>query len=129
MSFFIFFKDLLSRFTSSDTNAKNVFDHYFFDLKYYLNKDASVANFAHLLNIKPEKLDQIAFNNYACSCEILINEYRLKQFLEELESPINSSLSIESVLKFSGFENNDKFVDFVKSKQNSSQLISNSQNK
>ena len=86
-------------------------------VKYYLNKDASIQDLSNLLNISTQKLDQISIKNYACSCELLINEYRYKQFLEELESSINSNLSVESILKFSGFEDNIKFVDFIKSKQ------------
>ena len=120
MSLFIFFKDLLSRFKSSDTNAKDVFDHYFFDLKYYLNKDASVEQFAHLLNYKSEKLDRIAITYYGNEFDLLINEYRYKHFLKEFESPYNKDLSIESVIKFSGFDSNENFVEYVKEIQEKS---------
>ena len=120
MSLFIFFKDLLSRFKSSDTNAKDVFDHYFFDLKYYLNKDASVEQFAHLLNYKSEKLDRIAITYYGNEFDLLINEYRYKHFLREFESPYNKDLSIESVIKFSGFDSNENFVEYVKEIQEKS---------
>ena len=111
MSLFIFFKDLLSRFKSSDTNAKDVFDHYFFDLKYYLNKDASVEQFAHLLNYKSEKLDRIAITYYGNEFDLLINEYRYKHFLREFESPYN---------KDSGFDSNENFVEYVKEMQEKS---------
>ena len=117
MSLFIFFKDLLSRFKSSDKNAKNVFDHYFFDLKYYLNKDASVEHFAHLLNCKSEKLDKISITYYGNEFDLLINENRYKHFLSEFESPFNTNLSIESIIKFSGFESNEDFVEYVKEMQ------------
>jgi hypothetical protein len=117
MSLLIYFKEIILKFRSSDAHDKNVFDHYFFDLKYYLNKDASIQDLSNLLNISTQKLDQISIENYACSCELLINEYRYKQFLEELDSSINSNLSVESILKFSGFKDNIKFVDFIKSKQ------------
>jgi len=120
MSLFIFFKDLLSRFKSSDTNAKDVFDHYFFDLKYYLNKDASVEQFAHLLNYKSEKLDRIAITYYGNEFDLLIKEYRYKHFLREFESPYNKDLSIESVIKFSGFDSNENFVEYVKEIQEKS---------
>ena len=128
MSVFNFFKDFFSKFRPSDATAKDVFDHYFFDLKYYLHKEASVEHFAHLLNSNPEKINQISFENYTCSCELLISEYRYKQFLEELESPLNSSLTIESLLKISGFENDKQFIDFVQSKLSFSQSVSHSFN-
>jgi hypothetical protein len=62
-------------------------------------------------------LDKISKVNYNCFFETLLNEYRYNHLLNELESPINSNLTIESILKLSGFENNGKFKEFVKSKK------------
>ena len=117
MSLIIYLKDIISKFRSSDTHDKNVFDHYFFDLKYYLNKDASVEHFADLLNSNPEKLDRIAQTYYSNAFHLLINEYRYKHFLSEFESPFNTNLSIDSIIKFSGFESNENFVEYVKEMQ------------
>ena len=64
MSLLFYVKNIISKFRSSEAHDKNVFDHYFFDLKYYLNKDASVEHFADLLNSNPEKLDRIAHTYY-----------------------------------------------------------------
>ena len=126
MSLFYFLKDFISKYRLNDPNSKTVFDHYFFDLKYYLRKDASIQDLSNLLNISVQKLDQIALENYACSCELLINENRYKHLITELESPINSSLTIESIIKLSGFENNIKFSDFVKSKESTALSINES---
>ena len=114
MSLLIYLKDIISKFRSSDAQDKNVFDHYFFDLKYYLNKDASVEHFAGLLNSNPEKLDRIATTYYSNAFHLLINEHRYKHFLSEFESPFNSNLSIDSIIKFSGFESYEDFVEYVK---------------
>ena len=126
MSVFKFLKDFISKFRPSDASPKDVFDHYFFDLKYYLHKDASVEHFAHLLNSNSEKINQISFDYYACSCELLINEFRYKHLITELESPLNSCLTIDSILKLSGYANNQKFVDYVESKEASALLIKQS---
>ena len=126
MSLFYFLKDFISKYRLNDPTSKTVFDHYFFDLKYYLRKDASIQDLSNLLNISVQKLDQIALENYACSCELLINENRYKHLITELESPINSSLTIESIIKLSGFENNIKFSDFVKSKESTALSINES---
>ena len=117
MSLIIYLKVIISKFRSSDAHDKNVFDHYFFDLKYYLNKDASVEHFADLLNSKPEKLDRIANAYYSNAFHLLINEYRYKHFLSEFESPFSANLSIDSIIKLSGFESNENFVAYVKEKQ------------
>ena len=126
MSLFYFLKDFISKYRLNDPTSKTVFDHYFFDLKYYLRKDASIQDLSNLLNISVQKLDQISIENYACSCELLINEYRYKHLIAELESPLNSSLTIESIIKLSGFENNIKFSDFVKSKESTALSINES---
>lgn len=112
-----FFKDFILKARFNDPSSKNVFDHYFFDLKYYLHKEASKENFAILLNISPEQLEQISKVSYNSSFEVLLNEHRYIHFMNELNSTINSNLSLESILKLCGYENNVEFVDFVKQKQ------------
>ena len=81
MSLFYFLKDFISKYRLNDPTSKSVFDHYFFDLKYYLHKDASIKDLSNLLNISVQKLDQISIENYACSCELLINEYRYRHLI------------------------------------------------
>ncbi len=124
MSFSNFFNNLLLKYRSTDPNNKIVFDHYFFDLKYYLHQDSSGEEFSILLNISIEKLDQITHQNYGCSFHTLLNECRYRHLIDELESPINSNLTIESIIKLSGFNGNENFVDFIKLKQDSA-LLSN----
>ena len=126
MSLFYFLKDFISKYRLNDPTSKSVFDHHFFDLKYYLHKDASIKDLSNLLNISIQTLDQITTENYAFSCELLINKYRYKHLIAELESPLNSSLTIESIIKLSGFENNIKFSDFVKSKESTALSINES---
>jgi len=117
MSLFSFFKTLFSKRHLSNNDSKSVFNHYFFDLKYYLHKDASTEDFSSLLEISPEKLDQFSKANYSIPFELLLNEHRYIHFMKELDNSVNSNLSFESIIKLCGYENNDKFVDFVKEKR------------
>jgi hypothetical protein len=119
MSLYHFFKDFFLKYRQNEPTDKTVFDHYFFDSKYYLHPTASIEDFSKLLNISPHHLDNISKVNYDCLFESLLNEHRYNHLLNELESPINSNLTFESILKLSGFENNGKFIAFVKSKNNS----------
>jgi len=123
MSLIHFFKDYFLKFRENDATSKNVFDHYFFDLKYYLHKDASIEDFSILLNVCPEQLDQISRTFYNSSFEILINEHRYIHFMNELESPVNSNLSFDSIIKLCGYENNNKFVEYVNEKNGKSFTI------
>ena len=116
MSIFIFFKDLFAKHRLNNTTSENVFDHYFFDLKYYTHKEASIEDLSKLLNISIQKLDQISLAKYDCSFDMLLNETRYNHLIAELESPLNSNLTIDSILKLSGYTSNQKFIDYVESK-------------
>jgi hypothetical protein len=119
MSLFNYFKDFIAKCRLNDPTSKTVFDHYFFDLKYYLHQDTSNEEFSTLLNITNEKLDQITHQNYGSSFQTLLNECRYRHVLEEVESPINSQMSMESIVRLSGFKDSGKFVDFIKTKEES----------
>lgn len=118
MSILIYFKDLFSKFRENDTTSKNVFDHYFFGSKYYLNPTASTKDFSVLLNISSEQLDKISKVYYNCLFETLLNEYRYRYFLDELNNPINSNLTMDSIIKLSGYDDKDEFLEIVKNHKN-----------
>ena len=84
-----------------------------------------IKYFSHLLKVRAEKVDEISTVYYALSFQLLVNEYRYKHFVEEIENPINANLSIESIINLCGFDSNDNFVDYVKEKRriNQSQMI------
>jgi AraC-like DNA-binding protein len=114
MSLVNFFVGLIGKHRKTNAPLKNVFDHYFFDLKYYLHKDASIQDFALLLDVSSEKLNKIAEVNYNLSFPSLINEYRYRHCIVEFENPLNENLPIDSIIKLCGYTTNDKFVEFVK---------------
>ncbi len=122
MSLFNFFVGLMEKQPSDVAPIKNVFDHYFFDLKYYLQKDASIKYFSHLLKVSAEKVDEISTVYYTLPFQILVNEYRYKHFIEEIENPINANLSVESIIHLCGFDSNDNFVEYVKEKRRINQF-------
>jgi len=117
MSIFNFFKVIIPQSHTKVANYKKVFDHYFFDLKYYLHKDACIENFSFLLNICTDDIIKITNSFYNLSFQELINENRYRHFLNELESPINSNLSIDSIVKLCGYDNCDKFIDYANAKR------------
>jgi hypothetical protein len=118
MFLFNLLKELFLKLRHNDATSKSVFDHYFFDSKYYLLPTASTEDFAPILNIDTHSLDKISVAYYGFTFSILINEYRYKHFMQELEHPYNENLTIESMIKLSGFENNESFVKYVKENAN-----------
>ena len=117
MSVLNIFKDFYSKYRQNDPTSKTVFDHYFFDSKYYLQPTASSEDFAPFLNIEGEILDKISMSYYGLSFIELINEYRYQHFMQELKHPFNENLTIDSLIKLSGFDNNESFVKYAKEKQ------------
>jgi AraC-like DNA-binding protein len=113
-----FFKDFFLKFRQKEPTSKNVFDHYFFDSKYYLLPNASIEDFASLLNISPDQLDCISKVYYNCLFKTLLNEYRYLYFLDELKNPINSNLTMDSIIKLSGYDDKDIFLEVVKKNSN-----------
>jgi hypothetical protein len=120
MSLFIFFKEYFSKFGLSNPTNKTVFDHYFFDHNYYLQKNASKEDFAPILNIDTQSLDKISMTYYGYPFTILINEYRYNHFVKELIHPINENLTLDSLIKLSGFDNNESFMKYVEEKKSKS---------
>ena len=108
-----FLKDLMPMSRIKVNDNKIVFDHYFFDLKYYLHKEACIEDFSLLLNMPTEDILKITNSSYCLSFQDLINENRYRHFLNELESPINSNLSIECIIKLCGYENSDNFINYA----------------
>jgi hypothetical protein len=117
MSLLSFFNGFIANYRFNYDTLKKLSDHYFFDLKYYLKQDASIEGFSHLLNISTEQLDQISKAHYSNSLDLLLNEYRYGHFLNEIQSPINDNLSLESIFKLCGFENNEKYIEYVQQKK------------
>lgn len=117
MSLLTYFNHLIAKHRFNNDSLKKLLAHYFFDLKYYLNQDASIEGFSHLLNISTEQLDQIAIALYSKSFDLLLNEYRYGHFMKEIQSPINDNLLLESIFKLSGFENNEKYIEYVQQKK------------
>jgi len=104
MSLFNFFVRFIKKYRSNGAPIKNLFDHYLFELKYYLKKDASIKYFSHLLKVNHEKVDEISTVYFTLPFQLLVNENRFMNFIEEIEIPINANLSIESIIHLNGFK-------------------------
>jgi len=112
-----FFTDFINVIFPSKLGFQNIFDHYFFEQKYYLHTSASVENFAKLLNTNADKLNYISKKYNLSSFNELIQQARYEHLLKEFKNPFNASLPIDSVIKLSGFHNNESFVNYAKEVQ------------
>ncbi len=115
MSLFTFLRGLVQHHSLKTPDLSKLFEYYFFDHKYYLHQDSTTENFASLLNISVEEVDHISTSFHGVNFTSLIDQQRYQFLIKELENPINSNLSIESVIKLCGFENIQTFYHSIKS--------------
>ncbi len=108
------FTDFINTLFPSKLGFQNIFEHYFFEQKYYLHTSASLQNFAKLLNTNADKLNHISNKYNSSSFEELIQQSRYEHLMKEFQNPFNASLPIDSVIKLSGFDNNESFVNYAK---------------
>ena len=116
MSLFTFLRGLVPNQNLKTPALSKLFKYYFFDHKYYLHQDSTIENFANLLKISVEEVDHISTSYHGVNFTALIDQHRYQFLIKELENPINSNLSIESVIKLCGFENIQSFYHSIKSK-------------
>lgn len=102
----------------SRLNLKSRFDHYFFDLKYFLRPSASDVDFSILVKLTVDQINKISLMYYSFNFNDLIVRNQYEHILKELENPVNADLPIESVMKSTGFDSNIKFVDFINTNKN-----------
>jgi hypothetical protein len=119
MSLYTYLKGFVAEYFSTKPSKKLVFDHHFFELKYYLRTTSCIENFAHLVDLSIEEVDHISIADYGVNFATLINKYRCLFLIKELDNPINSKLSFESIVNICGFENIESFVILLKQKNNS----------
>lgn len=80
MSLLSFFNGFIEKYRFNNDTLHKLLDHYFFDLKYYLNQAASIEGFSHLLNISTEQLDQISKAHYSKSFDLFIKRIQVWPF-------------------------------------------------
>jgi YesN/AraC family two-component response regulator len=81
----------------------NLFIKHFFYHKYYLKMDASLEDFAEIINLKPEAIRKLIAANYKLSFIELLNKNRVVAFKELVESNKLKNYTIEGIAKECGF--------------------------
>lgn len=117
MKFFDFFSNFLSNHSTVVNPDKETFDHYFFDLKYYLKPSASLEEFSNLLKISVIRVNNISQSHYFLTFDKLIYEHRYIHIMSEFNNPVNANMSLDAIVKLSGYEDGSSFADFIKKRK------------
>ena len=96
--------------TSEKINlTKDLFIISFFHKAYYSNKNASLEEFSNLLEISPEQLKAFILANYNATFTDLVNQSRIKMFVELIQNSENNNLTIEGLSEKAGFGSRQNF--------------------
>ena len=106
-----------------ETSNRFLFNHHFFNNRYYLQKSASDEYMAFILNITVSELNIIVKQSYDHDFKTLCDLYRFKHFWEEFTNPLNANLPVQSIISSCGFNSVDDFKDSMKEHKEESKII------
>lgn len=79
------------------------FLQYFIEQRYFTKNEASLEDFASLLNVKPSNLAQFVLDKYDLGFIDLINKLRVNYFFEIVQEEAYQNYTIDALAKLSGF--------------------------
>ena len=103
----------LSLLFKKKQREKALFDHHFFECKYYLHKSASEEHMVNILNISIHQLNEITLNHYKMNFNELCEKYKFEHFWSEVTNPLNGDLPVHSIIESSGFASNADFNNTI----------------
>ena len=89
--------------------SKDLFTISFFHKAYYANKDASLEEFSSLLEISPKQLKDFILASYNVTFIDLVNQNRVKLFVELIKDSENNNITIEGLSEKAGFGSRQNF--------------------
>lgn len=96
------FSELFNKQTFDQINDKK-FIEYFFQKCYFLQKDASLENFAKTYDFDVDDMYRFIYQNFQMSFNDLINKNRIEYFIEIAKENKYKNFTIEALAKESGF--------------------------
>lgn len=83
--------------------SKATFNDAFFNQLYYLNPDASLEDLSKKLGTSSENLYRYIYKNHTSGFNDLVNENRVKYFIEVVKSKKHSNYTIDALSQIAGF--------------------------
>lgn len=79
------------------------FEKLFFEDHYYLYPNVTAFDFSEISNVSVEKINEYTFQKYGLDFNQLCDQYRVKRFMEKVNSSVSDNLTVGSLVKGSGF--------------------------
>ena len=81
------------------------FEKLFFEDHYYLYPNVTASDFSEISNISAEKINEYTILKFGLDFNQLCDQYRVKRFMEKVNSSVSDNLTVGSLVKGSGFSN------------------------
>ncbi len=85
--------------------------------KIYKNPDLKLADVAHKIGIDPKVFTEFIRNEYEMSFTNFVNNFRVEEFKNQLDSPENKSFNLMGIASQSGFKSKATFYRVFKNKE------------
>jgi hypothetical protein len=79
------------------------FEKLFFEDHYYLYPNITSADFSTISNLTKEQINEYTNSKYGLDFNQLCDQYRVKRFMEKVNSSVSDNLTIGTLVKGSGF--------------------------
>ena len=103
---------LLGR-NSVQRRTDKIFQELFFAQYYYLSYGASESDFAGRMGMTQVQLVDYVQNRYGLGFNSLCDKYRVERFVDKIGDPKTENLTINTLIRASGFSNYDSFARAV----------------
>ena len=95
---------LLFKRASNETKINEIdFDFHFFNKMYYKNQTANLLEFSNIMGVSKDALFNHVYFKYSMSFDDLINQNRVKYFIDIMKQPESKNLTIDALGKEAGF--------------------------
>jgi len=92
-----------------DEIKSEIFDNHFYSNFYYRNKEASISDFANLIEVSKELIFNYVYQNYSLSFDELVNKNRIDYFVEIIKDPKFKNYTVEALALEVGFSSRQRF--------------------
>ncbi len=79
------------------------FEKLFFEDHYYLYPNVTSSDFSTISNLTEEQINEYTHLKYGLDFNQLCDQYRVKRFMEKVNSSVSDNLTIGTLVKGSGF--------------------------
>lgn len=79
------------------------FEKLFFEDRYYLYPNVTASDFSAISNLTKEQINEYTQSKFGLEFNQLCDQYRVKRFMEKVNSSVSDNLTVGTLVRGSGF--------------------------